>query len=128
MFLRLREQLGQRRINLVTLTDDQQGFEPAQVRFVLGVNERRRLAGVQTIHERFPEPLSRYLGILFTSCRHGLLLIHEILVNLPQVVGGLPGLPRHRTPHLEFLNGLIESHIHDELDRVVKIERAPADG
>ena len=57
--LRLRQQRSQRRVEIILLAHDEQGLEPAQIRLVFWIEERRRLAGVEAIHERLPQPRER---------------------------------------------------------------------
>ena len=53
---------------------------------------------------------------------------HDVGINLTQVIGRLPGLPGHGSPHFEFLDGLVQGHVHHEFLGMLEIELAAANG
>jgi hypothetical protein len=81
----------------------------------------------QLLDQRFPEPLRGDLRIFLAGGWGHAHVAEHALVNIAHVVGGLARLAVHRAPHLEFLDGLVQGDVHDELLRVLEKELARAD-
>ena len=91
--------------------------EEAGVKFVVFLQE--------LLEDGVPNLVGMQLRVLFAG-RGGHALFREyIVVDLAHVFGRLARLARHRRPHLEFLDRLVEGQVHDELLRMLRRTRSP---
>src|SRR4051794_16838780 len=68
----------------------------------------------KSLDDGLPEAVGGHFGMAFAAAGTDALVGEQLAVNLAHVFGGLSGLARHGSPHLEFLDGLIQSVVHDE--------------
>ena len=97
--------------------------------------ERAEEAGVelvvllkQLLDDRFPDALGGDFGMLLAAAGTDALFGRGLRVDLAQIVGRLAGLARHRGPHLELLDGLVQGHVHDERCGMLEAQVAAGDG
>ena len=96
--------------------------------------ERSEKAGVELVilleqlfEDRLPDAVGGDLGMAFAAAGADALVGEQLAVDLAHVLRRLARLARHRRPHLELLDGLVQGVVHDERRRVLEEEFAAGD-